>query len=390
MKIKNKKIGLLPLILIAIALGVLCGLFFPEWAVRIFVTFNGVFSQLLGFFVPLIILGFVAPAIFGLKGQAGKLLLLTVLLAYLSTVCAGTLSYLTSSTVLPEIINPSDISSFEADETDIAPYFALKIPPMIDVIGAIVLAFALGLASASIKGHTLRDFLVDFKDVIELVISRLIVPLLPLYIFGIFLNMTASGTVYTVMSVFLKVIVLVIAMHLCWLVILFCIGGIVRKENPFKLMKTMLPSYVTALGTQSSVATIPVNLKQVQEIGVNEEVADFVVPLCANIHLSGSILQITSFSVALMILQQMPYNFGLYIGFILMLAMVVVAAPGVPGGAIMASLGVLSSILGFSPEDQALMISLYIAVDSFGTATNVTGDGVIAIIVDAFRSKKSS
>lgn len=390
MKIKNKKIGLLPLILIAIALGVLCGLFFPEWAVRIFVTFNGVFSQLLGFFVPLIILGFVAPAIFGLKGQAGKLLLLTVLLAYLSTVCAGTLSYLTSSTVLPEIINPSDISSFETDETDIAPYFALKIPPMIDVIGAIVLAFALGLASASIKGHTLRDFLVDFKDVIELVISRLIVPLLPLYIFGIFLNMTASGTVYTVMSVFLKVIVLVIAMHLCWLVILFCIGGIVRKENPFKLMKTMLPSYVTALGTQSSVATIPVNLKQVQEIGVNEEVADFVVPLCANIHLSGSILQITSFSVALMILQQMPYNFGLYIGFILMLAMVVVAAPGVPGGAIMASLGVLSSILGFSPEDQALMISLYIAVDSFGTATNVTGDGVIAIIVDAFRNKKSS
>lgn len=390
MMIKNKKIGLLPLILIAIALGVLCGLFFPEWAVRIFVTFNGVFSQLLGFFVPLIILGFVAPAIFGLKGQAGKLLLLTVLLAYVSTVCAGTLSYLTSSTVLPEIINPSDISSFEADETDIAPYFALKIPPMIDVIGAIVLAFALGLASASIKGHTLRDFLVDFKDVIELVISRLIVPLLPLYIFGIFLNMTASGTVYTVMSVFLKVIVLVIAMHLCWLVILFCIGGIVRKENPFKLMKTMLPSYVTALGTQSSVATIPVNLKQVQEIGVNEEVADFVVPLCANIHLSGSILQITSFSVALMILQQMPYNFGLYIGFILMLAMVVVAAPGVPGGAIMASLGVLSSILGFSPEDQALMISLYIAVDSFGTATNVTGDGVIAIIVDAFRNKKSS
>ena len=390
MMIKNKKIGLLPLILIAIALGVLCGLFFPEWAVRIFVTFNGVFSQLLGFFVPLIILGFVAPAIFGLKGQAGKLLLLTVLLAYFSTVCAGTLSYLTSSTVLPEIINPSDISSFEADETDIAPYFALKIPPMIDVIGAIVLAFALGLASASIKGHTLRDFLVDFKDVIELVISRLIVPLLPLYIFGIFLNMTASGTVYTVMSVFLKVIVLVIAMHLCWLVILFCIGGIVRKENPFKLMKTMLPSYVTALGTQSSVATIPVNLKQVQEIGVNEEVADFVVPLCANIHLSGSILQITSFSVALMILQQMPYNFGLYIGFILMLAMVVVAAPGVPGGAIMASLGVLSSILGFSPEDQALMISLYIAVDSFGTATNVTGDGVIAIIVDAFRNKKSS
>ena len=390
MMIKNKKIGLLPLILIAIALGVLCGLFFPEWAVRIFVTFNGVFSQLLGFFVPLIILGFVAPAIFGLKGQAGKLLLLTVLLAYFSTVCAGTLSYLTSSTVLPEIINPSDISSFEADETDIAPYFALKIPPMIDVIGAIVLAFALGLASASIKGHTLRDFLVDFKDVIELVISRLIVPLLPLYIFGIFLNMTASGTVYTVMSVFLKVIVLVIAMHLCWLVILFCIGGIVRKENPFKLMKTMLPSYVTALGTQSSVATIPVNLKQVQEIGVNEEVADFVVPLCANIHLSGSILQITSFSVALMILQQMPYNFGLYIGFILMLAMVVVAAPGVPGGAIMASLGVLSSILGFSPEDQALMISLYIAVDSFGTATNVTGDGVIAIIVDTFRAKKSS
>ena len=381
------KLGLLPRIIIAIALGIAFGFFFPAWAVRIFTTFNGIFSQLLGFFVPLIILGFVAPAIFGLKGQAGKMLLLTVVLSYFSTCLSGTLSYLTSTSVLPHLIDSSNPISIDAASNEFAPFFTMNIPPVLDVLGAIVLAFALGLAAAFIKGHTLRDLLTDFKDVIELVVAKLIVPLLPLYIFGVFLNMTASGNVATVMGLFVKVIVLVIVMHICWLVILFCIGGAVTRKNPFKLLKKMLPSYMTALGTQSSVATIPVNLKQVRSLGVSEEVSDFVVPLCATIHMSGSILQITAFSVALMIMQQLPFTFGLFIGFVLMLAVVAVASPGVPGGAIMASLGVLSSILGFSPENQALMISLYIAVDSFGTATNVTGDGVIALIVDTFRSK---
>lgn len=382
------KLGLLSKIIIAIALGIAFGFFFPTWAVRIFTTFNGIFSQLLGFFVPLIILGFVAPAIFGLKEQAGKMLLLTVVLSYVSTCLSGTLSYLTSSTVFPHLISGSDPVSLDAAGKEFAPFFEMKIPPMLDVIGAIVLAFALGLAASFIKGHALRDVLTDFKDVIELVVAKLIVPLLPLYIFGVFLNMTASGNVAAVMGLFVKVIALVIVMHICWLIILFCIGGAVSGKNPFKLLKNMLPSYLTALGTQSSVATIPVNLKQVKTLGVSEEVSDFVVPLCATIHMSGSILQITAFSVALMIMQQLPFTFGLFIGFILMLAVVAVASPGVPGGAIMAALGVLSSILGFSPENQALMISLYIAVDSFGTATNVTGDGVIALIVEEFRKKE--
>lgn len=381
----KRKIGLLPKIIIAIALGIGCGFFFPTWAIRIFVTFNGIFSQLLGFFVPLIILGFVAPAIFGLKGQAGKMLLLTVVLSYVSTCLSGTLSYLTSSTVFPHLLNSSNPILTDSAGSGLTPFFEMKIPPVLDVLGAIVLAFALGLAAAFIKGHALSDVLTDFRDVIELVVAKLIVPLLPLYIFGIFLNMTASGNVAEVMGLFLKVIVLVIIMHLCWLLILFCIGGAVSRKNPFKLLRKMFPSYITALGTQSSVATIPVNLKQVRSLGVSSQVSDFVVPLCATIHMSGSILQITAFSVALMIMQQMPFTFGLFIGFILMLAVVAVASPGVPGGAIMASLGVLSSILGFSPENQALMISLYIAVDSFGTATNVTGDGVIALIIDKFK-----
>lgn len=385
----KKKIGLLPRIIIAIALGIGLGLFMPGWFVRIFSTFNGIFSQLLGFFVPLIILGFVAPAIFGLKDQAGKMLIFTVAIAYLSTVVSGTLSYFTSSTVLPHLITPESPEAIEDSASAFLPYFEMKIPPMLDVLGAIVLAFALGLAASVIKGHTLRDFLVDFRDVIELVVTKLIVPLLPIYIFGVFLDMTASGKVVEVMGLFVKVIVLVILMHLCWLLILFCISGAISKRNPFKLLKTMLPSYVTALGTQSSVATIPVNLKQVREMGVSQEVTDFVVPLCANIHLSGSILQITAFSVAIMLMHQMPVSFGLSIGFILMLGIVVVAAPGVPGGSIMAALGVLSTMLGFSPDDLALIISLYIAVDSFGTATNVTGDGAIALIVDAFRAKES-
>lgn len=384
----TKKIGLLPRIIIAIVLGIACGFVFPGWAVRVFTTFNGIFSQLLGFFVPLIILGFVAPAIFELKGQAGRMLLLTVVLAYVSTCISGTLSYLTSSTVLPHVLTVSEPVALDAESNGFAPYFTMNIPPMLDVIGAIVLAFSLGLAASVIKGHTLRDFLTDFRDVIELVVSKLIIPLLPVYIFGIFLNMSASGAVASVMGLFVKVIVLVVVMHILWLILLFCIGGAVSHKNPFWLLRTMIPSYVTALGTQSSVATIPVNLKQVKTMGVSEEVADFVVPLCATIHLSGSILQITAFSVALMIMQQLPFSFGLFLGFVMMLGVVMVAAPGVPGGAIMAALGVLASILGFSPENQAIMISLYVAVDSFGTATNVTGDGVIALIVDSFRKDK--
>jgi Na+/H+-dicarboxylate symporter len=206
-----------------------------------------------------------------------------------------------------------------------------------------------------------------------------------LYIFGIFLDMTAAGEVFRVLTVFIKIIGVIFLLHIVWLVLLYAVSGLITKRNPFKMLSTMLPAYFTALGTQSSAATIPVTLAQTRKMGVSEQVSGFVIPLCATIHMSGSMLKIVACAMALMMMQGMAINFTLFFGFICLLGITMVAAAGVPGGAIMAALGVLASVLGFSPEDQALMISLYIAMDSFGTACNVTGDGALAAIVDKIK-----
>lgn len=208
------------------------------------------------------------------------------------------------------------------------------------------------------------------------------VPLLPIYIFGIFLNMTHSGQVFSILMVFIKIIGVIFLLHIFLLVFQYCIAALFVRRNPFKLLGKMLPAYFTALGTQSSAATIPVTLEQTKKNGVSSDIAGFVIPLCATIHLSGSTLKIVACALALMMMQGMPFDFPLFAGFIFMLGITMVAAPGVPGGAIMASLGILQSMLGFDESAQALMIALYIAMDSFGTACNVTGDGAIALIVD--------
>jgi Na+/H+-dicarboxylate symporter len=189
------------------------------------------------------------------------------------------------------------------------------------------------------------------------------------------------------MSLFVKIIAVIFVLHVLWLVVLFVVVGTMAGKNPFKMLRTMLPAYFTALGTQSSAATIPVTLAQTKKMGVSDDVAGFVIPLCATIHLSGSMLKIVACALALMMMQGMEYDFAQIAGFICMLGITMVAAPGVPGGAIMAALGVLTTMLGFSPADQALMISLYIAMDSFGTACNVTGDGALAVIVDRFKKR---
>jgi len=219
---------------------------------------------------------------------------------------------------------------------------------------------------------------------VTMTIKKAIIPLLPIYIFGIFLNMTYVGEVFSILAVFIKIIGVIFALHITVLVIQFAIAGGFARKNPFKMLVNMLPAYLTALGTQSSAATIPVTLEQTRKNGVSEDVAGFVIPLCATIHLSGSTLKIVACALALMMMQGMPYDFGMFAGFICMLGITMVAAPGVPGGAIMAALGVLQSMLGFDQEAQALMIALYIAMDSFGTACNVTGDGAIAVIIDHF------
>ncbi|MDE6451974.1 MAG: dicarboxylate/amino acid:cation symporter [Odoribacter sp.] len=380
---KKLRLGLLPKIIIAIALGIGCGMFFPDWLVRIFLTINALFGNFLGFIIPLLILGLVAPGIADLGKGAGRLLLITAVLAYGFTLFSGFFTYFTCDGVYPWLLTAEDnMSAVDQAAQALEPYFSVEMPPLMGVMTALILAFTLGLGMSVIDGDYLKRVMEDFKEIINKVITAVIIPLLPLYIFGIFLNMTHSGQVAGIMGVFLKIIVVIFVMTVILLFIQFLIAGIVGKKNPFRLFRNMLPAYMTALGTQSSAATIPVTLEQTVKNGVRPELAGFVIPLCATIHLSGSTMKIVACAMAIMLMSGIDIHFGQFAGFIMMLGIAMVAAPGVPGGAIMAALGLLQSMLGFDETAQGLMIALYIAMDSFGTATNVTGDGAIAVIVD--------
>jgi len=385
-----RRLGLLPRLIIAIILGILIGSFGPEWSVRTLATFNGLFGNFLSFSIPLIIVGFVAPGIGDLGGKAGKLLAVTAVIAYVSTIFSGTLAYLVSSAVLPRILSGEtlNVNPSNPEEALLSPYFTVEMPPIFGVMTALLIAFIIGLGIASIKGETIKRFMEEFQSIIEKLISKIIIPLLPFHILGIFANMTYAGQVATILSVFARVFIMIILLHLTVLVIQFVVGGTFAGGNPFRLLKNMIPAYFTALGTQSSAATIPVTLVQTKKNGVQDEIAEFVIPLCATIHLSGSTITLVSCSMATMMLNNMTTNFSIMFPFILMLGITMVAAPGVPGGAVMAALGILESMLGFPQALLSLMIALYIAQDSFGTATNVTGDCAIALMVNRISGYK--
>lgn len=379
---KKIKIALLPRIILAIVLGVLLGMVLPDGVQRLFATFNGLFSQLLSFFVPLIIVGLIVPAIADIGRGAGKMLGLTVLLSYGLTTFAGFLSLSTGYALFPSMIDVGSGMQLQSQSASLEPYFTMNIPPMFDVMSALVFAFVLGIGIAYLGAQTIHQVAIDFRRIINAAISTVIIPLLPLYIMGIFMDMTHTGQVAMVLGVFMKIIVVIFALHILLLVLDYVVAGAVVHRSPYKLLVNMLPAYFTALGTQSSAATIPVTLKQVEKNGVRNSVAAFVVPLCATINMSGSELKIVACSLALMMVQGMDIQLSTMVGFVLILGVMMVAGPSVPGGAIMAALGVLHSVLGFDEGQQALMIALYIAMDSFGTACNVTGDGAIALIVD--------
>ena len=378
------KFGLLPRVVLAIALGVACGFFLPGWATRIALTFNAIFGQFLGFAIPLLILGLVAPGIADLGRNAGRLLALTAALAYAFTLFSGFGTYLTGRFLFPALLEGS-AAVLPEEGAALAPYFTVEMPP---VMSALVLAFVLGLGMAYIRSVTLKAAMDDFKRIIELVILRVIIPLLPFYIFGIFLSMTQSGQVAGVLDVFVKLIAVIFCMTVVLLLVQFSVAGLAARKNPLKMLRTMLTAYMTALGTQSSAATIPVTLAQTVKLGVRPELASFVVPLCATIHLSGSMMKITACALAVSMIAGLDIPASTFAGFILLLAVTMVAAPGVPGGAIMAALGLLESMLGFDETLAGLMIATYIAMDSFGTATNVTGDGAVAVIVDAIDRRR--
>lgn len=391
-KSKNKKfrIGLLGRIAIAIVAGIGIGYVSPMWWAQLCATFNGVFSQFLGFLIPLIILGFVAPAIADLGGRAGKMLVATALLAYWATVMAGFISYFTGAWLFPGMLSGAagvEKAALE-QQVEITTYFNIAIPPLMGVMTSLVLAFMLGVGCAVVHSTALRRGLSEFRDIVALAINRIVIPLLPFYIFGIFVNMTVAGQVTAIITAFAKIIGVIFVLHIGILFLQYGIAACFNRKNPFKMLWTMMPAYFTALGTQSSAATIPVTLRQTVKMGVDEDVAGFTVPLCATIHMSGSTLKIVACALALMILHGEPYSAGLFAHFIAMIGITIIAAPGIPGGAIMASLGLLSSILGFTEAQNALMIALYIAMDSFGTACNVTGDGALAVILNRFFGKR--
>jgi len=388
---KIKDWGLLPKVLIAIALGIICSFFFPDALTRCFITFNSIFSNFLGLFIPIIILGLIAPGIFELGKGAGRLLLITAAIAYLSTILSGLFSYATCRLTYPSLLGGSvtSLGGIDMDANDLKPYFTIEMPPLMSVTTSLVLAFVLGLSLIGIRGDNLRGVMLELRDMVFLVIRKVIIPVLPIFIFGIFLEMGAEGNVGPVLGMFLKIILIIFVMHVTVLVLQFCIAGAIAGKNPFKALVTMLPAYVTALGTQSSAATIPVTRAQTIKNGVDPDVADFVVPLCATIHMSCSILKIVACAYAISLSMGMDISFGTYAGFVLMLGITMIAAPGVPGGAIMAALGLLASMLGFDANMQGLMIALYIAMDSFGTAGNVTGDGAIALIINKIKNRQA-
>jgi len=391
----KKKIGLVPKLIMGIIAGILIGSFAPEFLVKVLVTASSLFSAFLKFVIPFIIIGFVTAGIADLATGAGKLLGVTTGIAYGSTIVAGSLAYIVASSIFPSFIDSGVASQIGDPEAGmLSAIFTIPLSPMVDVTAAIVFAFTMGLGISALrnngKGETLYNLFQEFQEIITKVLSAIIIPLLPVYIAGTFANITYAGQVWNILGVFWKVYLVVIPLHIVYISIQFITAGVITGQNPFKMLKNQIPGYLTAVGTQSSAATIPVNVECAKNNGVSKEIREFCVPLCATIHLSGSIISVTSFAVAVLMMNGMDYGFSTIMPFILMLGIAMVAAPGAPGGAIMSALPFLPMI-GI-PSDgglASLMIALYLTQDSFGTAANVSGDNAIAVVVD-YLSKKWS
>ena len=390
---KKKKIGLVPKLIMGIIVGIIIGTYCPAPVIQVLVTISGLFSAFLSFVIPFIIIGFVTAGIADLATGAGKLLGITTGIAYGSTLVAGTIAFIVASTLFPKFIN-AEVASQIGDPSagQLSAIFSIPLEPMIDVTAAIVFAFMMGLGISSLrnkgKGDVLYKFFNDFQDIVTATLSTIIIPLLPLYIAGTFANIAYAGQVWSILGVFWKVFVTVIPLHFIYLIGQFSFAGAIGKKNPFTMLKNQVPGYLTAIGTQSSAATIPVNVECAEKNGVSKQIREFVVPLCATIHLSGSMISITCFTTAVLMMNNMPHGFNVLFPYIAMLGIAMVAAPGAPGGAIMSALPFLPMV-GIPSEGglASLMIALYLTQDSFGTACNVSGDNAIAVIVDRINDK---
>ncbi len=385
-----KRLGLLTKLVLGIIFGILIGMISKTLGmyhvVRALNTFSGLFGGFLNFCIPLIIVGFVAPGIADLGKGSGKLLGITVLFAYLSTIIAGMAAFLLGQSILPRLIKNS--GNMFKSKVYLEPFFKIDIPPIMGVMSALVLAFVLGICIPYIKGKNLLEVTKDFKGIVEIIVKNVIIPLVPIHIAGIFSKLTASGEIVQTLKTFSSVYLIIIPLQIAYIVLQYFVAYAVSRKSPIKAIKNMIPGYMMALGTQSSAASIPVNLQCAKKNDLSDDVVDFVIPLCATIHLAGDTITLVLGAMGIMLMSGQAPTAALMIPYIFMLGVTMVAAPGIPGGGVYATLGLLKDMLMFNPAQQGLMIAIHFAQDSFGTATNVCGDGAIAIVVDKLFRKK--
>lgn len=386
-----KKLGLIPRLIIAIALGIIIGAYLPiarKEITTILVTISGLFGKFLSFIIPLMIIAFVTKGIADLSEGAGKLLLASVIIAYLSTLIAGTLSYTMARNLFGNFVTPELAEKIQAATSEsLTPLFEIPLGPIIDVTAALVLAFMMGLSVSILRqkgsGDGFYKLINEFNEIIVMILSNVIIPLLPLFILGNFANMAYSGSVFAILNIFWKIFICIIILHILYISLMFICAGAYTGRNPFSSLKKAVPAYLTAVGTQSSAATIPVNVECNRKIGVTKQIRDFVIPLCATVHLPGSMITLTSCVYTLLTMYDMPHSYGLIVKFIAILGVAMVAAPGAPGGAVMSALPFLP-VVGIASDSPmaTILISLYLTQDSFGTAANVTGDNAVSMAVE--------
>ena len=346
-----------------------------------------ILGQIIFYAVPLVIVGFITPAITGLKQNANKLLTTALIIAYVSSIGAAFMSMIAGYIIIPNLDIVSDVAGTkELPEI----LFSLSIPPMFPVMTALVTSIIFGLAIIWTKSELMEKLFIEFNNIMMLVVQKIVVPILPFFVASTFATLAYEGAIIHQFPVFIKAIIIVIVMHYIWLAVLYGIGGTISKSNPFEVLKHYGPAYLTAVGTMSSAATLPVSLECARKSSVlDREIVDFAVPIGATIHLCGSVLTEVFFvmTVSKILTGNIP-PVGTMVVFILLLGIFAIGAPGVPGGTVMASLGIIISVLGFDQSGTALMLTIFALQDSFGTACNVTGDGAIALMLTGLYKKQ--
>lgn len=350
------------------------------WLARAATTFTSLFRSFLNFIIPLLIFSFIAVGLADLRGTAGRMAGVTLALAYVSTILAGIAAYAAGAAVLPHIVGV--LAAPDTSQTAYEAFFTIEFPPLLGVMSALVLAFVLGIGMAALPGRSLFGAVSDLRDIVAKVLDRIVIPLIPFHVAGIFLTIAAQGRLLSVLQTFAAAFVLILVLQIAFLLLEYGAASLICQKNQFKTLKNVITPYLTALGTQSSAATIPVSLTCAYENGISRDVADFCIPLCATIHLIGDTIALVTGTLALLLADGQEATFGAFLPFILMLGVTMIAAPGVPGGGVMSALGLITSMFGFDAHLQQLIIALHLAQDSFGTAANVTGDQALAMIVD--------